>query len=67
MTPEMKTKLEALAKRECWFKDNEGEEDFSIADAADGSTEEAYYGGLDDGATDLARELLAMLAFAEQR
>jgi hypothetical protein len=55
MNEEMKTKLKKLAARECWSDDD----DFIADDYASGNIDDAYYGGCEDGAALLARDLLA--------
>jgi len=47
-------KLKRLAKKECWFDD----EECIINDWAGGNIDDAYQGGCVDGETALARELL---------
>lgn len=52
---ELKAYLEKLASRTCWTD----EDDFSAMDYAGGNFDDAYNGGVDDGETQLARELLS--------
>ena len=57
MSPKIRTFLEQLASRRCWFED----EDTSIYDFCGGNYDDAYSGGWDDGAASLARSILKML------
>jgi hypothetical protein len=57
MNEEMITKLKKIAARETWFED----EDFNPMDFSGGNFDDAYYGGLEDGRVDLAREILTSM------
>lgn len=54
MNPELKKKLEELARMKTW----EDEEDFCPCDFCGGNYDDAYYGGESDGEVNLARTLL---------
>ena len=47
-------KLKEIAKRDCWYDD----EEFCPNDYAGGNIDDAYYGGSKDGEAQLARTLL---------
>lgn len=50
----LKTKLELLAKRECWVHD----EDFNPMEYSGANYDDAYYGGREDGEAILAKDIL---------
>ena len=50
----MKAALRAIAERVCWVDD----EDFNASDYAGDDVNGAYWAGLEDGQTQLARKLL---------
>ncbi len=54
MRLERKEKLQKLAARKNWSDDP----DFVVDDYAGGNIDDAFYGGTDDGETNLARQLL---------
>lgn len=58
MTNDIKQKLEALARRSTWTEDPE---EFNPYEQSGGNFDDAYFAGCSDGATVLARELLALL------
>jgi hypothetical protein len=53
-------RLKKAAKRQCWTEDEESE-DAIINDYAGGNIDDAYQGGVEDGETYLAREILTHL------
>jgi hypothetical protein len=63
MNLKMKEKLEKLAARRCW---DEEDCEFNPMDQSGGNYDDAYNGGFDDGATDLARELLYEFFYEEE-
>lgn len=57
----LEERLKKLANRECWGEE-EGAEDFvDASDYSGGNFDDAYSGGIDDGQTQLAREVLAVV------
>lgn len=54
MDPKLKAKLMRLSARKCWSDNPE----FYVDDHAAGNIDDAYYGGVEDGETALAREIL---------
>lgn len=60
MTSEMIELLKKMAKRKCWsdeFNADEGEI-FRVDDFAGGNIDDAYFGGVEDGKSELARSVL---------
>lgn len=55
MTGELLEYLKKLAARETWYDDG----DFNPCNFSGGNYDDAYYGGSEDGRTELAREILA--------
>lgn len=47
-------KLKKLAGRDCWDE----RDDFNPCDLSGGNYDDAYYGGVEDGKADIAREVL---------
>ena len=62
MNEKMMELLEKLAKRDCW---SDNPEDFNPMDFSGGNFDDAYFGGVEDGKAELARELLSMLQASE--
>ena len=53
---------EKLAKRHCW---SDHPDEFNPMDFSGGNFDDAYFGGVEDGKAELARELLNMLQASE--
>lgn len=66
MTPEFTESLKKMARRRCWWENENGEvdDDFAIDDYAGGNIDDAYYGGVEDGNTKIAREVLSELGIS---
>ena len=65
MTNEMIERLKVLAKRKCWSDEacNDGD-CFCVDDFAAGNIDDAYFGGVADGETDIARAVLNCIGVA---
>jgi len=55
----MRVKLTEIAARRCWSDGDTDKDPFIVDDYAGGNIDDAYEGGVRDGATGLAREFLA--------
>lgn len=68
MTPEFIERLKKAARRECWDENEDGSQnmDFCVVDYSSSNVDDAYYGGVDDGETQLAREVLTALGVSWQ-
>lgn len=63
MTPEFIESLKKAARRECWDENEDGTQmdDFCVYDYSGSNVDDAYAGGIQDGETQLARQVLTAM------
>lgn len=68
MTPAVMEYLKEAARRTCWdeLEDGSQDENFCVFDCSGSNVDDAYEGGVRDGETLLAREVLKAMAVSWQ-